>query len=327
MNYLQKSILKTIAYWDVLDWPLTSFEVWKYLVNPRRLALNAPDHITLGEIEEALSSKELSKYVTQKSGFYFLRDRDDSLVPGRISRDLLADMKWKIVKRRIKWLQMIPYIRLVMGSGSLAAGNVNDASDLDLLIVTGAGRIWTARILATLLFDVFRWRRKSDTDTKDKFCLNHYITSDSLLIDIPSLYTAQLYARLMPIFGSWMIFRSFQERNTWIRSYIPNYQMPFIPHKKSVAQSRLLSAIARSIERVLDAKLGDWLEKRLSEIQSRKIKSNPRTSAPGGRIRYSDEGLEFHPDSKEAAIISRLNERLKALGFPELADEKDSGLT
>ena len=41
MNSLEKSVLATIAYYDVLDYPLTGFEVFKYLINPLHLMAQA----------------------------------------------------------------------------------------------------------------------------------------------------------------------------------------------------------------------------------------------------------------------------------------------
>lgn len=326
MNYLEKSILKTIAYWDIFDWPLTSFEVWRYLVSPRRLGLHTEDRYTLGEICEALAAKELSKYARQTSGFWHLRDRDPSIVEKRIARELLADQKWKKLKRRAKWFQMIPYVRLIIGSGSMAAGNVAPESDWDLLVVTAAHRIWTARLLLTLFADMLGWRRKDERHTENRFCLNHYVTEHSLLINLPSLYNAQVYAHLIPIFGEWQLYRSFQERNAWIKSYVAHWPLAFIPHTKSIAPSPILQAIRRLGERLLNTKLGNRLEEKLGALQARKIAANPKTGAPGGRVSYSDAALEFHPDSKERTVLGALNRRLRDLGFPELADEKDSGL-
>jgi predicted nucleotidyltransferase len=326
MNYLQKSILKTLAYWDGLDWPLTSFEIWRYLVNPRRLGLNAQSHYNLGEIIAALDSKELAKYIVPTSGFWHFRDRGSELARQRVARELLADQKWKQMKRRAKWLQMIPCVRLIMGSGSIAAGNVSDKSDWDLLVITAPNRIWTARALLHIFTTALGWRRKDDIQTQDKFCLNHYITEQSLLINLPSLYTAQLYAHLIPLCGEWQIYQNFQERNGWIRSYLSHWPMAFVPHTKSIEPSPVLNAIRQAGEFALNVKLGDWIEALLEKVQARKIASNPRTGAPGGRISYSGAALEFHPDSKERWIISRLNDRLREIGFPELADEKDSGL-
>ncbi len=326
MDHLQKSILKTVAYWDILDWPLTTFEIWRYLINPRRISFHAKDRYSLSEIRKALNSKELSKYLKESNGFWFLSDRDPKIVEQRIERELLADQKWKKLRRRIKWLQMIPYLKLILGSGSMAVGNVTADSDWDLLIITSYHRIWTCRLLLTLFTDMLGWRRKDEKTTCDRFCLNHYITEHSLLINLPSLYNAQVYAHLIPIYGNLSLYRSFQERNAWIKSYLAHYPLEFIPHTKSINPSPIMEMIRNILEKILDTQFGDLLEKKLGMLQAKKIAANPKTATPGGRVVFSSEVLEFHPDSKERIILEKLNQRLKSLGFAELADEKDSGL-
>ena len=40
MNSLEKSILSTLVYYDVLDQPLTGWEVFKYLIRFKNAKLN-----------------------------------------------------------------------------------------------------------------------------------------------------------------------------------------------------------------------------------------------------------------------------------------------
>jgi hypothetical protein len=62
---LEKQILATIVYYDILDYPLTSFEVFLYLVNKnennndrRRHSLMSP-----AEVVEFLSASEYLKEI------------------------------------------------------------------------------------------------------------------------------------------------------------------------------------------------------------------------------------------------------------------------
>ena len=192
VNDLEKSILATIVYYDVLDRPLTSWEVFRYLVKieqlelrhrpfERDLSLCEMSLLSMSSLNSVLilldNSVELKKYISQENGFYFLKNRQ-GLVRERIKRQLIADKKWKKARRMIWFLQAIPYIRLVTVSGSLAMNNSKKESDIDLLIITHAGRIWTCRALTTLFLHLFGQRRHGLL-TKDRFCLNHYLTDQS----------------------------------------------------------------------------------------------------------------------------------------------------
>ena len=66
---ISDNILSTIIYYDILSFPLTSFEVWKYLL--------AENSCTLGEIVETLESDELKNRIEEFRGFYFLKGRKD----------------------------------------------------------------------------------------------------------------------------------------------------------------------------------------------------------------------------------------------------------
>lgn len=83
LSLLEKSILATIAYYDVLDYPLTGFEVFKYLINPSHIiAQSKPEQSLVSEslaqprfldILKTLKIKPLEDFIGEKNGFYFLK--------------------------------------------------------------------------------------------------------------------------------------------------------------------------------------------------------------------------------------------------------------
>jgi predicted nucleotidyltransferase len=70
-------------------------------------------------------------------------------------------------------LRFFPGIRRVWLSGSVSM-NASDAdSDIDLFIETAPGRLWTARILATLYFQILGVRRYGNK-VAGRFCLSFF---------------------------------------------------------------------------------------------------------------------------------------------------------
>ena len=307
---LEKSILATLVYYDVLDQPLVNWEIFKYLIN----YLVAKPLSMLEVLDILENSSELNKYISQKNGFYFLKNREE-IIELRIKRQIISDRKWKKARRIIRFLQIIPYIRMVAVSGSLAMNNTKEESDIDLLIITKSGRIWTCRALVTLYFHIIGQRRHGKL-TKNRFCLNHYITDKSLKIPHKSLYNAQTYAHLVPIWQKEGLYNKFQKYNSWIKEYLVNYPI----EKKGYLDTK-------SKKYVLDIQFGDKLEYFLRNLQEKKIKKEPLTYKAGGRVVFNDNQLEFHPNSPEKNILRKYNQKMKELGFEELANEKDSGLT
>lgn len=321
------SILATLAYYDILDVPLTLFEVHKFLVNPARLT-NIPIHesITLGQIDEELQALVKLGTIQTKNGFYFLSDRE-RLYDIRIEREKISAAKWKKFLKTAHWFQAVPYLRGMLASGSMALGNTDDESDFDVLVIAASGRLYTCRVLLSLMASIFGARRKRfDKTAPDKFCFNHYITDASLPIRHESLYNAQTYIHLKPVLVGDELFEDLYASNLWINKYVYNFRPANHFVRRNVKPSIGLRSIAVLGEFFLNNKLGDFLEGTLKKYQHHRIKSNPVTYEKGGRIVFNDGELEFHPHSFEAKAIDRYNRALRNFGIVPLEEEKDSGL-
>ncbi|MEA2098145.1 MAG: hypothetical protein U9P70_03675 [Patescibacteria group bacterium] len=332
-THLEKQILATVIYYDILDYPLTSFEVFLYLVkeNYESLQFGGQARITnyeLSDVCELLNTSEyLKKHIDQKLGFYFLKNRTN-IVQQRLNRKKLADQKWKKIKKIFWIMQILPFIKMVLVSGSLAIGNSKNESDIDLIIVAKKGRIWMVRTFVTLLTSVLGVRRHGDK-TENRICLNHYITDKSLRIPFESLYNAQSYLHLINVYNSKKdekLFKNFQEENKWISKYVQNYEYSKLGSFRSIKRNRIFSLISKFFEFILFGKIGNYFEGKLSQIQSKRIKMDKLYKKSRGRITISNSQLEFHPSSHEANIIPEFNRRMKKLELFEFGEQKDSGL-
>jgi len=351
MTLLQKSILSTIVYYDTLDYPLTSFEVFKYLVNPLHISqcvklssthkdfeVDRSAKISLNGVIRSLENKKVRRFIDEENGFYFLKGREE-IIRIRIERQKIADQKWKKAKKIIRWLQVIPYLRMVAVCGSLALNNPRQESDIDVVIVVKNGRIWSTRFFVTALLQLMGKRRHKNF-TKDRICLNHYLTDKSLEI-FKSLSNAQIYAHIIPLLEiKYKIYEEFQKANAWIKNYLLFWPELFVRHLfggdqkvkgeikyfKILKKNPLLEFIARLGEICLNNKFGDLLELILEKLQKKLIEKNPLTYKKGGRVTTDDTQLEFHPNSPEGKILDKYNKTMLQLGLKELGREKDSGL-
>lgn len=326
MSPLGKSIAAVVGYYDVLNRPLTGWEVFRYLIRRPAMGLKR-NEISFAHVLAALQSAELDEYIQEKRGFYFLHGRSD-LVEKRIDRGKTAEVKWKKARRLICLLQLVPFVRMAAVSGSLALNNVRRESDVDLLMVVKTGRIWTARFFDFLLFSCLR-RRRHGRVTKDRLCFNHYLTDKALHISAHSLYNAQTYAHLTPLWEENYLhfFRQWQGANRWLARYLahtPFIQAGFLRRVKS---NFLFKGWRKSLELCLSGRGGDILESFLKRVQTRRIRRTSTACQPGSRVVLNDRQLEFHPASPERGIVAGYNKRMRKLGFPELAREVDSGLS
>ncbi|KKS13810.1 MAG: hypothetical protein A3J10_02620 [Candidatus Sungbacteria bacterium RIFCSPLOWO2_02_FULL_54_10] len=324
---VKKAILATVAYYDKLDYPLTLFEVHRFLINPKRLFVETGGlgDIALSEIADLLDELQDIKVVEERRGMYMLAGRS-SLVTERIEREKIAGQKWKTFVRKAWWLQFTPWIRGMFASGSLALDNTVESSDFDILVVAQPRRIYLARLALSTIASLLGARRtKHDAEAPDKFCFNHYITADRLTIPHQSLFNAQTYAHLTPVWPDKKLAGEFFAANLWINKFVYNFK----PHQdmilKTVTESRTMRSIARFIERIFDNAFGNVLERWAKRYQQRRIVDNPTTHAPGGRVVYTDHELEFHPRSFERVVLDAYNNALLHLAISS-RPEPDSGL-
>lgn len=220
----------------------------------------------------------------------------------RRMRQVLHDKKWKIFLRRSRPWRHIPFVKFVLAAGSMATGNVHERSDFDVIVAARQGRIFTARFFSIFAFSALGWRRPklSHKDAaRNKICLNHFVTGASYEFAPPrNTYSRRLYRMLVPIYGGAERVNEFLAANAgWMgarRTYRDDLRHV----------SRDPSALKRWLEARLAGRMGDQLERFFKRVQIARIERSMRDDPPGyrPRIRYGDEELEFHPDTKRIQV-------------------------
>lgn len=325
---LRNSILATIAYYDVFNFPLTFAEVYKYLINPKRLAPNrifvsSEVKVEAFDIVAELDNMARAGMIGQKNGFYFMPGRD-YLYDERIEKDKLAGIKWKKFLRAAKYLQAALHLKAVFASGSLAANNTEPKSDFDIFVVIKSGRLYTGRFFLWLVSSLLGVRRgRFDLVAPDKLCFNHYVTDDKLEPTHKSLYIAQSVLNMKPVIFSEKILGDFSSANKWVSGYCYNFRG--VGGYRSIKPNKFILTFAKCAESLLNNLFGDFVESILKKFQQRRIKNNPATYESGGRIVFNDKELEFHPRSFEKVAIEKYNQYLKKLTIL-IVPEEDSGL-
>lgn len=309
---LQKNILATVAYYDGMDYPLTAFETFKYLTTLNsRLTADNKQQFSLANIIKELDEYKMKRFIEERAGFYFLKGRKN-LVEQRIERDKIAVSKLKRLRRIVRILRFVPFIRMIGVTGRLAMKNADEGSDWDILVVLKGGKIWTGRTLVTLLLQLLGKRRHGEK-IKDRVCLNHFITNESLEIatrDKFALFSAHEFSFVFPFFDTG-IFQKFQLRNSWIKDYKLNYHLDEIGNLKTLGESGATRLIRRIGERIFGWQI---LENWLRSWQRKKIMNNPKTRLPGSFIRATDQQLVFLPEPRGSELLDHASKKLEMLG-------------
>jgi hypothetical protein len=305
---MRKNILSTIIYYDILDYPLTSFELWKYLLsrNAKRETRN-DEKASLAEVAAGLENEELKKQIEEYRGFYFLKGRKN-LVAQRLERNKISERKFKKIRRTVFWLRMAPFVRMMAVTGRVAMKNAAGKSDLDLLIVLKNNRIFTGRLLVTLLAHILGRRRHGNKIT-DRICLNYFITDGSLEIGSHDIFSAHEYSFTVPVFGA-EVFREFQKENDWIIGHKPSFAPDAVLGLKIMEDTAWVRAVREFGEMILDS---DKLEARLKKWQMDRIVGDPRTYQKGSGVTAGSDALVFLPDPQGPRVYEKYRERVDAL--------------
>lgn len=296
---MNNPILNTVRYFDLFDQPVTAVQLWQTQIS----AIHLRRYI---EVRAAAERLVQSKMLQTQRGFYFL-PRREAIVHDWLRRHALAQQKWKLTRRIARWLQSVPFVRMIAMSGSLAAGNTRVSSDLDLFVIVKSGRIWLARAGLLIVAQALgRRRRHWDQQAPDKVCLNHYVTDESMLVspDIQNVYTAVLYQSLLSLVGNNWLNRFLAVNQIWMQHYVGRPSPSAALTRHVINSLRVGRAMKFAIEEMTEEPLCDWLEVLAERLQRRII---VRHTQPGraGRIVVNDQELAFHPNTKVPSLLAK----------------------
>lgn len=214
INYsIHSAILKTLCYADIFDYPLTLFQIRKFLMGAR---------IKKKDIKTVL--EELDNLIVQQDGYYFLSGRKQ-IVSERKRRMKLSLEKLNKHRPILKLLSLIPTIRLLGISGSLAVNNAREKDDIDIFIITRKNTLWITRFLIlVLLLLLGRKRGRDEKVAQDKICPNMFMREDAIEFrgEDRNLFIAHEMVQLKIVSNKDRTYEKFLLANSWISYFLPN---------------------------------------------------------------------------------------------------------
>ncbi|EKE20513.1 MAG: hypothetical protein ACD_7C00543G0003 [uncultured bacterium] len=302
----KKSVLSTVCYYDVLNYPLTLFEIWKHLLATGDEVKNGDKKVALKDVLLILKEADLQRFIDSKKGMYFLKGRD-GLVENRVRRNKISILKIRKMKKTIDLLKIAPFVRMILVTGKLAMKNAHPKSDWDVLVVLKENRIWIGRTFITL-WAHFLGRRRHHDRIRNRVCLNYFITTNSLEIRNKDLYSASEYFFCFPLFDKKNYFQKFQIRNHWIRKYKPNYYLSLTGNLLTSGDTKISKFCRALLENLFD---WNFLEKYLEKIETKKIKENPKTNNENSLIDADKSALIFLPNPQGPKVFEKFKNKMQ----------------
>ncbi|MBD3359401.1 MAG: hypothetical protein GF365_01690 [Candidatus Buchananbacteria bacterium] len=315
LSFLELFIINTVAYFDVFDYPLTLLEIYNYLYTG---GMSGADY-SLPEIKDNLENNpKLKKIITSQSGFYFLKNRRQ-IIQTRLQQYNIADKKFKIALKAVKFLKFFPFIKLVAVCNNLAYFNARKQSDVDLFIITSKNRLYFSRFFITLLLSLMGIRRHGHKVT-DRLCLSFYLTEDNLDLNqikiVPDdIYLIYWLATLSPVYERDDFHNQFLQANNWFKQYLPNYQDKQVGHRYQVEDTKFSESIYKFKQLIWQGVLGNWLEKISKYIQHKKMSQSKRDISVREKnwVIINDQMLKFHENDRRLYYLQKFEAKRKEL--------------
>lgn len=287
------SILSTLAYHDIFSYPLTEQEAYNYSTSKSSVTA----------FKRSLQTLIVQNKVISKNGYLYLRGRGSTL-KDRLKRKTASKQKLKRARYYAKLLRAVPTIRLVGISGALAMENANEGDDIDLVIITAKGTLWTTRLFTSLVLQPYR-RKPGEPHTKNKACLNLFLDETSLKIGTCNLYIAHEIAQMRPIWQRGNTYSKFVKANSWVKTFLPNWQPDF--QDSADLDKRLKTNDERKKRALVVSRLALVVEIFARKFQLRYMRSRITTEQIG------DTQLFFHPANTQEWVLAKYRAKLKVL--------------
>jgi hypothetical protein len=228
MNDISKNIvgekeIASLVYHDIFDYPLNLRDLVRWQAG--RKVKNLPARLDSAKRAGRKDIKHIVYSYEYRDGYYFIKDREGLILKSLLKKRISAK-KMKLALKRANLLKHIPTIRMLAVSGALAMENSNEESDIDFIIITQKGTLWTSRLICLILLKTLGIpvRRHGEKIQRDKLCLNMWFDESNLIWSKKNrnIYTAHEILQIKPLVNKDKTYEKFIAKNSWAKDYWPN---------------------------------------------------------------------------------------------------------
>jgi len=294
ISSLGKSIIRTLAYYDIFDYPLNVTEIYQNL---------GTNSVSLTDIQNEIDYLCKAGLTFNKNDFYLLRN-NPNFISRRLEGNRLAEKKLNSAYRMTKFISKFPYVRAILLSGSISKGYMEVDSDVDYFIITHPNRLWVTRLLLML------FKKTVLLNSRKVFCINYFVDTETLEIEEKNIFTATELATLIPTYGK-ELYDEFYNKNSWIREFYPNF-----PKRDTIHISNHDDSIIKKLfEKIFSNSWGDKFDDfamSLFEKSNHKKYSDYNSRDFQVAFKTSKRESKHHPKFFQKRVLEAFNSKLKS---------------
>lgn len=305
-NDAATAILHTLAFFDILHWPLTLKELHFFLI--------------AGDWSEEVIAAVCARHpaVSRQEGLICLAGREDLFRIRKEHSPLLA-LRYKRIRRIVPLLRFIPFIREVYLCNNLSFGIATPTGDIDLFIVTEKDHLWLGRFLTTFFLHLLGVRRHHRKIT-NRFCLSFFVAEDArdltAMVQKPQdIYLAFWLKGLVPIIITANEKSMLLANKKWLTNYfnITKLSSCNVLPDRSISPLRQTPALQRIQEWVWKTRPGRWLAGKITSLQRQRIQRSSAALDHREGIVATDSMLKFHNEDRRSVLQTAWQNRLLTL--------------
>lgn len=203
----------------------------------------------------------------------------------------LEKQMWKKVEKYMRFLNFVPFLRMVAVCNNLAFSRLNKNSDIDLFIVAKKGHLFIVRIIVTGVLHLLGVRRHGKK-VAGRFCLSFFV-DDSFLnlssIAIEDDVYLRIWIRtLVPVIEDG-VYQEFIHSNMWVDS---GFESNLVLNRPifSFPSSRMKVAL----EWLLGGVVGGSVENVLLRWQLKRARRKAGELKDSSNLLINEHILKFH---------------------------------
>jgi predicted nucleotidyltransferase len=246
----KENILRTLAYFDIFNYPLTKDEIHQFLLG----------QLSMRQLQKCLEQMVEDRIIFNQQEFYSLQN-NLLLIHRRRMGNQRAEQLLTKAEKIGRFLYQFPFVRAVGVSGSLSKNFADENADIDFFIITKANRLWIARTLMHLYKKLTYL-----VGRQHYYCMNYYIDEEALPLKDKNIYTAIELKTLLPLNGQPAMQKLF-DLNKWTNEWFPQCE-----YRQQLKKDPSNSLIKKIGEWIFNNSVGNWIDDRLQTITSRRWK-------------------------------------------------------